>query len=83
MTDGKLPASLVRNVIGAFPGGDIWLDHLSGIIAAGNQKWNLTLAGSTFELSFNYVVPVLQDGGTPAVLKLGSLSTLRMVDHRG
>jgi streptomycin 6-kinase len=71
MTVEKLPASFVRNVTGAFPGGAIWLDHLPSLIAACSRKWNLALAGSPFELSFNYVVPVLQDGRTPAVLKLG------------
>jgi streptomycin 6-kinase len=61
----------VRNVTGAFPGGAIWLDNLPGLIAACSRKWNLALAGGPFELSYNYVVPVLQDGRTPAVLKLG------------
>jgi hypothetical protein len=69
MTVGKLPASFVRNVTGAFPGGSLWLDDLSGLLAACSRKWNLALAGNPFELSFNYVVPVLQDGCTPAVLK--------------
>jgi streptomycin 6-kinase len=71
MTVGKLPASFVRNVTGAFPGGAIWLDNLPGLIATCSRKWNFALAGGPFELSYNYVVPVLQDGRTPAVLKLG------------
>ena len=71
MTVGRLPASFVRNVTGAFPGGSLWLDGLSGLLAACCRRWNLALAGNPFELSFNYVVPVLQDGRTAAVLKLG------------
>jgi len=71
MTVGKLPASFVRNVTGAFPGGAIWVDNLPSLIAACSRKWNFALAGGPFELSYNYVVPVLQDGHTPAVLKLG------------
>lgn len=71
MTVGKLPTTFVRNVTGAFPGGAIWIDNLSGLVAAFSQKWKLAPAGDPFELSFSYVVPVLQDGRTPAVLKLG------------
>ena len=71
MTVGRLPASFVRNVTGAVPGGSLWLDGLSGLLAACSRRWNLALAGNPFELSFSYIVPVLQDGRTPAVLKLG------------
>jgi streptomycin 6-kinase len=33
--------------------------------------WGLVLDGEVFELSFNYVVPVVQNGSVAAVLKLG------------
>ena len=71
MTDGKLPASFARNVTGAFPGGASWLENLPRLIAICCQRWKLEPAGSPFELSFHYVVPVLQADGSSAVLKLG------------
>ena len=71
MSDRELPRSFVRNVTGAFADGAGWLDNLPALVAACTQKWDLSLAGDPFELSFNYVVPVLQAGKFAAVLKLG------------
>ena len=71
MSDRELPASFVRNVTGAFADGARWLDNLPALVAACTQKWDLSLAGDPFELSFNYVVPVLKAEKFAAVLKLG------------
>jgi streptomycin 6-kinase len=71
MTVGKLPAPFVRNVTGAFPDGARWLDSLPDLVATFSRKWNLAMAGDPYKLSFHYVVPVLQDAGVTAVLKLG------------
>jgi streptomycin 6-kinase len=71
MSDRKLPTSFVRNVTGAFPDGARWLENLPNLIAACSRKWNLAPAGEPFELSFNYVVPVLRERKFAAVLKLG------------
>ena len=71
MSDRDLPGSFVRNVTGAFADGARWLDNLPATVAACSQKWNLSLAGDPFELSFNYVVPVLQAEKCARVLKLG------------
>lgn len=67
----QLPPSFVRNVSGAFPEGARWLDQLPETLEACLKKWNLTLAGAPFDLSYHYVVPVLNPEGTSAVLKLG------------
>ena len=71
MSDRELPGSFVRNVTGAFADGARWLDNLPALVAACTQKWDLSLAGDPFELSFNYVVPVLKAEKFAAVLKLG------------
>ena len=71
MSDRELPGSFVRNVTGAFADGARWLDNLPAVVAACTQKWDLSLAGDPFELSFNYVVPVLKAEKFAAVLKLG------------
>ncbi len=71
MSDQDLPASLVRNVTGAFADGARWLNDLPALLAACLEKWDLSVAGKPFDLSFHYVVPVLQMGKFPAVLKLG------------
>jgi streptomycin 6-kinase len=71
MSDQELPRSFVRNITGAFADGARWLDNLPALVDACTQKWDLSLAGDPFELSFNYVVPVLQGGTFAAVLKLG------------
>jgi streptomycin 6-kinase len=71
MPERELPPSFVRNVTGAFAEGRQWLDRLPQLIDGCSQKWNLCLAGDPFELSFNYVVPVLRAGKFAAVLKLG------------
>jgi streptomycin 6-kinase len=71
MSDRELPGSFVRNVTGAFADGARWLDNLPALVAACTQKWDLSLAGDPFELSFNYVLPVLKADKFAAVLKLG------------
>jgi streptomycin 6-kinase len=71
MSDRDLPISFVHNVTRAFADGARWLDALPTLLAACLEKWDLSLAGDPFELSFNYVVPVMQAGKFAAVLKLG------------
>jgi streptomycin 6-kinase len=71
MSDHPLPTPFVQNVTCAFAEGAVWLDDLPALLAACLEKWDLTLAGKPFDLSFHYVVPVLRSGKFPAVLKLG------------
>jgi streptomycin 6-kinase len=71
MSDQDLPTSFVHNVTRAFADGATWLNNLPALVAACLEKWDLSVAGKPFDLSFHYVVPVLQMGKFPAVLKLG------------
>jgi streptomycin 6-kinase len=51
--------------------GQAWIDVLPVIIAARAERWSLTVQAPFPNLSFNYVVSVVQADGRPAVLKVG------------
>ena len=51
--------------------GEAWIARLPSILAAAAHRWSLTL-GAPFEPpSYNYVIRVIRDDGTPAALKAG------------
>ena len=68
-----------------------WLDALPALLAHCAADWGLTLAAPFENLSYNYVLPVFQADGTPAVLKVGfpndelraEMAALRHFDGQG
>ena len=50
--------------------GEDWLKKIPDIIKKCEKKWSIK-ASAPFELSYNYVTPVLRSDDTPAVLKIG------------
>ncbi|HET6387561.1 MAG TPA: aminoglycoside phosphotransferase family protein [Armatimonadota bacterium] len=68
-----------------------WLAELPSILAACAARWSLRICLPCFDLSYNYVVPVVRDNGEEAVLKLGlpgperdcEREALRLFDGRG
>jgi streptomycin 6-kinase len=51
--------------------GDAWLNRLPAILAACEERWNLTIGAPVGNLSFNYVAPALLADGTEVMLKTG------------
>jgi streptomycin 6-kinase len=51
--------------------GRAWLDRLPAILAACEERWNLTIGVPVGNLSFNYVAPAVLVDGTEVVLKTG------------
>ena len=61
-----------ENIVNAFgEAGKIWLDSLEENVETYLQKWNLTSEGPVDNLSYNYVLKVTNQEGTPLILKLG------------
>jgi streptomycin 6-kinase len=86
-----LPEALVHTVSATWGEvGEDWLARLPGILAACAERWALTV-GAPRELSYHYVVEVVRDDGTRAILKLGvprddlttEIAALRHFDGRG
>jgi streptomycin 6-kinase len=86
-----LPPAFLRNVTGAFQGGAEWLGNLTALLSDCLRRWDLSVAGGAFDLSFHYVAPVVRADGKPAVLKLGvptqeltsEIKALRIFDGHG
>ena len=51
--------------------GRAWLDRLPAILAACEERWNLTIGAPVSNLSFNYVAPAVLADGTEVILKTG------------
>ena len=51
--------------------GRAWLDRLPSILAACEERWNLTIGAPVGNLSFNYVAPAILADGTEVILKTG------------
>ncbi|HZO72457.1 MAG TPA: aminoglycoside phosphotransferase family protein [Ktedonobacteraceae bacterium] len=51
--------------------GRAWLDRLPSILAACEERWNLTIGAPVGNLSFNYVAPAVLADGTEVILKTG------------
>jgi streptomycin 6-kinase len=68
-----------------------WLRQLPAQLAQIAQAWSLQLLPPFAGLSYNYVLPVIRDGGEPAVLKIGfprpelrrEIAALQLYDGRG
>jgi streptomycin 6-kinase len=71
--------------------GQAWLDRLPAILAACEQRWDLTLAPHFANLSYHYVAPATLSDGTPVVVKACSptgecpteAEALRLFDGHG
>ncbi len=71
--------------------GAAWLARLPEIVGECAARWSLTVQPPFAKLSFNYVTPVVQSDGRPAVLKVCfptpefamELAALRLYDGRG
>ncbi|HEX9134888.1 MAG TPA: aminoglycoside phosphotransferase family protein [Ktedonobacteraceae bacterium] len=51
--------------------GRTWLDRLPAILAACEERWNLTIGAPVGNLSFNYVAPAVLADGTEVMVKTG------------
>lgn len=51
--------------------GRAWLDRLPAILAACEERWNLTIGAPVGNLTFNYVAPAMLADGTEVMLKTG------------
>ncbi|MEH7115379.1 aminoglycoside phosphotransferase family protein [Neobacillus niacini] len=68
----KISQSFQEKIINAFgEEGKNWLDSLEETVEFFLQKWNLTSEGPVDNLSYNYVLKVIDQEGAPLILKLG------------
>jgi len=51
--------------------GRAWLDRLPAILAACEERWNVTIGAPVGNLSFNYVAPAVLADGTEVIVKTG------------
>lgn len=66
-----VPPALARKIEDVFGDqGRLWLANLPNLLDECAGRWSLQI-GPPFDLSYNYVVPVVRADGTEAVLKLG------------
>jgi len=66
----RLPDAFTKNITHVLGDeGRAWIDALPALLASCERDYNLTI-GPPFELSYNYVAPVMRADGTEAVLKL-------------
>ncbi len=72
MNGVEIPTKFRDKIIGAFreEGAD-WLARLDQLVETYLDKWGLTSLGHVSNLSYNYVLKVVDDGGNPRILKLG------------
>jgi streptomycin 6-kinase len=87
----NLPPTLINNVTMAFgDSGRNFLADLPQLLTTAEKRWNLK-PGEPFQLSYNYVCPVIRSDGTDAVLKIGvpnreltsEINTLRVYNGQG
>lgn len=68
----KYPDSFEMKIIGAFgETGKAWLESLETLKLTYLNKWKLQSEGPVENLSYNYVLKVIDDKGKKAILKLG------------
>jgi streptomycin 6-kinase len=88
----KLPPAFARRMAEMFgDDGRRWLARLPARLDDYAQRWSLRLLPPFAELSYNYVLPVIQANGETAVLKIGyprpeltrEIAALRLYDGRG
>ncbi|HET9921081.1 MAG TPA: aminoglycoside phosphotransferase family protein, partial [Ktedonobacteraceae bacterium] len=51
--------------------GRAWIERLPAILAACEERWNVTIGAPVGNLSFNYVAPAILADGTEVMLKTG------------
>jgi len=67
-----IPEDFARFMIELFnEEGRAWLDRLPAILAACEERWNLTIGAPVGNLSFNYVAPAILSDGTEVMVKTG------------
>ena len=67
-----IPKDFARFMIELFgEEGRAWLDRLPAILAACEERWNLTIGAPVGNLSFNYVAPGVLTDGTEVMVKTG------------
>jgi len=67
-----IPEDFARFIIEIFgEEGRAWLDRLPTILAACEERWNLTIGAPVGNLSFNYVAPAVLADGTEVMMKTG------------
>ncbi|MEK4485889.1 aminoglycoside phosphotransferase family protein [Psychrobacillus sp. FSL H8-0484] len=88
----KYPDLFVSKIIGAFGDeGRVWLVGLDSLIETYLKKWKLQSAGPVSNLSYNYVLKVLDENDNSAILKIGipnsdfsnEIRTLQAYDGKG
>jgi streptomycin 6-kinase len=68
----KYPHAFEMKIIGAFgQTGKEWLGKLESLVYTYLKKWKLQSEGAVENLSYNYVLKVIDDSGNRAILKLG------------
>ncbi len=88
ITTGKWADNII-NVHGEL--GRNWLDRLTGMLSACEDKWSLEILPPFEELNYNYVTPAITAEGISAVLKAGvpseeltsEIEALRVFDGNG
>lgn len=71
MRGRDLPEKFQRTVRRTFPEGALWLESLPSLIAECERRWRIRVAGTPFELSYNFVAPATTERGSDAVVKIG------------
>lgn len=72
MNDVEIPSTFRDKIIGAFrEEGANWIDGLEQLVETYLEKWRLTSLGPVSNLSYNYVLKVMDEDGNPRILKLG------------
>jgi streptomycin 6-kinase len=71
----QLPVAFIKTISELYgERGQIWLNNLPNLLAELAERWQLQMFDHVPNLSYNYVAPVMQANGTPAILKLGPVS---------
>ena len=88
----ELPADFIGHIVDLHgEEGRDWLDNLPGLIVSIEEQWRIRVGEPIHTLTYNYVAPVAQEDGSPAILKLGfpgahiefEADCLRRYDGRG
>ncbi len=67
-----IPGNFARMMIELFgEAGRAWLNRLPALLAAYEERWDLTLGAPFSNLSFNYVAPAIRADGAQVIVKVG------------
>lgn len=68
----KIPQPFQEKIVNGFgQAGEEWLSSLEAMVETYLQKWELSSEGPVDNLSYNYVIKVIDKKRTPLILKLG------------